>query len=601
MTRSALIVLGVLLIGTWTADTRADPNAERALKTANGLLERGLATEAIPEYRAALEGLESTGSLDEARYGLALSLFRTGAYADALETLDEIVGGAGFAYTADSASLRAHALHRTGRHADAAQAFARFTDEHPNHAGWVSAAALAVECTHRAGDHRAVNRLARRYEERLKGTPAGRRSAFFSAVSHSIRGLHDEAAEGFETLALGAWGDPITEQSTLRLAQSLEQLKRPTDAKQAYERATEAVSDPVRMDAIIGLASMLREDGKAEQALRMLNDLRKGSPGHRPERVSLELGLTELGLGRPDAASALFDEIKKDPALLDDAAYWTSQAESAAGKPALAAQRLERSIEVFPQSPLRPRMMYDLGVALQQAGEGEDARDAFVSFRGAYDRHALVPDALHAEAALLLNAGELEEAADRAQEMLRSHGDHPKAGETAFILAESSYRNGRTDRAAVGFAALLDRLGSMPEADTDLTKRTRYRLGMSLHAEDRDAEAEPHLRAVTAGQDTEARFLPALAALGNAAFDAGRVGGRDRCSRRLPRRHRERRAADRRRARGRHDAGRPRLRPAGAARRRADRVRPALGRGRHARDARPVRVGPVPRRDGPRG
>jgi len=45
-------------------------------------------------------------------------------------------------------------------------------------------------------------------------------------------------------------------------------------------------------------------------------------------------------------------------------------------------------------------MMYDLGVALEQAGEGERARAAFVSFREACPGHPMVPDALHAEAAL---------------------------------------------------------------------------------------------------------------------------------------------------------------------------------------------------------
>ena len=58
MTRGATLVLALLTIGSWTANIHADPNAERALKTANGLLERGLAAEAIPEYRGALAGLD---------------------------------------------------------------------------------------------------------------------------------------------------------------------------------------------------------------------------------------------------------------------------------------------------------------------------------------------------------------------------------------------------------------------------------------------------------------------------------------------------------------------------------------------------------------
>jgi TolA-binding protein len=524
MMRGATIVVGLLLIGSCAMPAEADPNARRALKTANGLLERGLAAEAIPEYRAAIDGLERRDALNEARYGLALSLFRTGAHDATLEALGQIDEESPFDFSADAALLRAHALHRTGRYEDAADAFVLFTEAVPDHGGWASAAALAVECASRAGDHRQAVRLVRRFEDRLGDSDAGRRAVFFAAVSQSARGRHADAATSFERLARGDAADPLTDQAMLRLARSLERLGRRGEALRRYESASRSASVGVRRDAVIGLASMLREGGEAERAGEMLAALRKEAPDHRPERVSLELGLTELDLGRPDTASALFDRIEKTTALLDDAAYWRARAESESGEHRLAARRLARAIESFPESPLRPRMLYDLGVALDQAGEDGAARDAFVSFREAYPEHALAPEALHAEATLLLDAGDLDGAADRAAAMLGAHADHPRALETAFVLGEAEYRRGRTGRAAEVFAGLLVLAESSPDRDPGLVARTRYRLGMSLHAEGRDEEATPHLRAVIDGEGTEARFAPALGALGDAAFAAGDWG-----------------------------------------------------------------------------
>ena len=93
-----------------------------------------------------------------------------------------------------------------------------------------------------------------------------------------------------------------------------------------------------------------------------------------------------------------FDTIQKETALLDDAAYWRARAVSATGDHADAARALARSIEAFGESPLRPRMMYDLGAAFNEMNENAEARTAFVAFREAYPEHRLAPDALHAEA-----------------------------------------------------------------------------------------------------------------------------------------------------------------------------------------------------------
>ena len=193
MLRSALSVfVFCALLGP--AAVHADPASDRALRTANGLLERGLAAEAITEYRAALGGLDDSGDIDQALYGLAVAQFRVGAYGDSLESLGSISDMERFEFAADAELLGAHAMHRLGRYLRAAIGFESFIENHPRHGAMSRAAGLAVECAHRGGDHAAAIRLAEEYGSELEGTNAGRRILFFAAISYSAVHQYEEAA-----------------------------------------------------------------------------------------------------------------------------------------------------------------------------------------------------------------------------------------------------------------------------------------------------------------------------------------------------------------------------------------------------------------------
>src|SRR5690606_2331910 len=72
------------------ATSTDDAGADRARRTAHGLLQRGMVKEAIEEYRTALRLAPKHELADEARYGLAMALVRSNEHRAAVEVLAEL-------------------------------------------------------------------------------------------------------------------------------------------------------------------------------------------------------------------------------------------------------------------------------------------------------------------------------------------------------------------------------------------------------------------------------------------------------------------------------------------------------------------------------
>ncbi|MEM7518385.1 MAG: tetratricopeptide repeat protein, partial [Planctomycetota bacterium] len=157
------------------------------LRTANGLLNRGLHELAAEEYQSALDHLEDDARIAEARYGLAVCSFRLNELERTLEQLDAIPEIPEFAFVADAQALRGHALFGLQRWGDAADAFEALAREHSGHGSAAQGLAIAVEARNREGDHRAAVRSGRRfdalYERSGEHADISRRMRFFKADS----------------------------------------------------------------------------------------------------------------------------------------------------------------------------------------------------------------------------------------------------------------------------------------------------------------------------------------------------------------------------------------------------------------------------------
>ncbi len=496
-------------------------DGDRSLRTANGLLQRGLHAEAASEYAQALRSLDDASARDQARYGLAVARYNLGEDAQAIRALNDLETGPRFKFRADADVLRTHLYFRQKDFARAAEA-ASAALRHRDHAGWAGSASLLIESLHRAGRHGDAVRTYPNLADRLvANTDSARRAAYFAGLSQSAvakrEAEHARAAEWFGKAVPRRGRDDLSDLALLQQAASLRSAGDTNASISTYERAI-STGERTKPDAMFQLASIYRADGRSGEAANLLRALADQSPRHQPARAQYELGLALLDIDEPNEAARAFDRAARhgDRALADDIAYWRSKADLRRGRFEDAAERLGQAIERFNDSDLVAEMRYDRAVALQRAGDEDDALQQFVWFIDAHPDHPMKPDALYACASLALETDRLDVVEQAREAFQQEYRVHPLAGQVEFVHAEAAYRASDFETAALGFQSLLD------AEDKRLAQQARYRLGMSLHVLGRVADARQHLAAVTDGRRTPEDFVPALFALGEIEFTADR-------------------------------------------------------------------------------
>lgn len=493
---------------------------DRSLRTAHGLLGRGLHAQAIPEYQDALAAITDPEQRLEALYGLGVALARTGQPEPALEALQEVSAATGARYAADASALCVELLAAGGKFAAAADTAERFFAEHPEHQANAALAAIAIESRQRAGQPRQAIRLFDQQADRLRRVPSvGQRAALYAGVAAGSLGEHDRATAIFRELAQTAVDPSIAEQARLRLGTELFSQRLYPPAVEALRAASKAATPLTQNHADMSLGMALRLAGEPAESVGVLRQIRERAPQFEPARIMFELGVAQLEAG--DAAESrrsLEQAIQRTDAETTprseqpskrstSARYWLARAELADGATAAGVDRLAKLL-ASSSGAVPAEARFELAAGLEELGARAEAIEAYGLFRREHPRHAAAPNALYAESALSLDVGDLDRARELAVEFVDRHSDSAMVPAASFIAGESLYRDGVHAEATEWFnSAVSDAL------DPELRARSGYRLGMSLHQMGEDDSAEPHL--LSAAEN--GRFPPALKALGDIA------------------------------------------------------------------------------------
>ncbi|MBI5865770.1 MAG: tetratricopeptide repeat protein, partial [Planctomycetes bacterium] len=149
--------LGLLLsmLMAWTApiaraqSPTTDDDDLRGYHTANGLLSRGLNDLAADEYRRFLDAHPTHEKAPTARYGLAVSLFRSQKYAPALEEIGRIDAAAAFPFATESLALAGQCQLALQQWEQAAKRFESLLRRFPEHDLADDATGLLAEALYR--------------------------------------------------------------------------------------------------------------------------------------------------------------------------------------------------------------------------------------------------------------------------------------------------------------------------------------------------------------------------------------------------------------------------------------------------------------------
>lgn len=516
----SMVAVIVGLVSAATPTTRAtDDQAQRALMTAHGLLERGLHELAAAEYESYLQ-LEPDGDdAATARYGLAVCRFHLEQWAGTVEALDGVPRDASFAFAGDALLIGGHALLRQGDAAGAAERFEELLKNVPNHASAGEAAAVRVEALQRAGDAVGASKAFEDLEGRWANEPLLPRAAFFAGQADLSRGDLPKAAHRFAQCA--ERGDPaLAARATLMQGRCLEGAGDRAGALRAFGAARDALRDDVALqrEAMVGQARLLYADGKLDAAAEALDASLNGEPS---DELAAHAGLlrarVHLDQGQPAQASKLLAPlIQSGPeAMRDDATFWAAKCALRADKPDVAAALLAQGVKGFADSELAAEMQYDLGIALTRANQTEAAEQALAGFVRAHAQHALAVDAFSTLASLQHNRGAYQESLESCDLAIRQLRDGDRLLMLQLLRAESLLMLGQHDAAAQAFAEVRS-----ASKDPATTQRAAFRGAQALARSGAFAEARPLFTSVLNGKNTQPEFVAAAFELGDGLFDA---------------------------------------------------------------------------------
>ena len=495
----------------------ADDASLRGLRSANGLLNRGLYDLAVAEYRAFLAEHAEHAEVPVARYGLGVCLYRLERFDECVTALAPLRDRTDLAYPAEVLTILGQCYLAQGDHAGAIAMFDRVVEQHGNHDLADDAAVGAAEAAYLSGAHEDAASRCRRAASRWSKSPLQERVEFFWGASAMASGDTDTAVKRFEKLLADYGEGPFAPQAEFFLAQCLHRKGLWEQARKLYDRVVRRADENLIPDAELGLGVLAFQEGRATEARDRLGRFIQTHPESSlapTARFNLGLALFQL-----DEHEAALSELQRSEEGLaggeysDDVAYWMAKCRLRGGQAAEAAERLGAAIEAFPKSELMPQMLFDRAVALLRVDQLGAALVSLDTFVRQFDGHELTAEALHLLTATEHAQGHYDKSDAYGSAFLERFGKHDSAPSVAFIACENALLIGRDEDAVKAYRRFLKRYPEDPQA-----LKATYRLGSVLYRLQRHADAEPLLQAVVKAPEAREAFRSAWLALGDIHF-----------------------------------------------------------------------------------
>ncbi len=513
----ALVLASLVNVVILGAEPKAGEThaSTQSLLAGNGLLAREMYEPAVAEYRTYLSKHGEHEKAAEARYGLAVCLFRLGRFEEALKELESLQAAPGFAYAAEVAAIEGQCLLALGRFAEAAEAFDGLLRRFADHLLAGDAAVGAVEALYRAGKY---DESSARCRDLLSKNPTDaqrERAEFFWAISDLARGQVEAATERLANFTKAFPTSAFSEQAMLCLAQGYQRIDKPDKAIRQYRTMLKRPGGALTAEASFGLCALLNQTGKHEEASAVLDEFGEAlSSSTLASKAMMLRAKVRFAQGDYDRAFEAFQKAgEMDGDAAGEVAFWSAKCDLRRGAFAAAANRLDSAIKRFTGHSLIAEMSFDLAVALHRNGETNKAVEALETFVSSFGDHALAPEAYQLLAMTEHQKGNYEKSSKHAKMLLSGHPESVGSAIAAFLVAENAFLAGDFAKAVEGYRELIAWFPSSAELD-----KARFRLGTALYRLNRFDEAKAVLEQVEALAGRDELFRSALLILGDIDF-----------------------------------------------------------------------------------
>ena len=510
---AALVCATLGLVHQTSVASESDP-ALRDYASATGLLNRGLNELAAQEYRKFLAAHAKHEKASLARYGLGVALFRLQKFEEAGQELKPLEQVEKFQFAAEVNLIRGQSLLALKKPAEAAAAFARVVNDHPDHAKAAEASALLVESLYREGKYKEAMEAFAKSQSRWPDHALRLRIEYFNGLAAMEVEDFAGAAKSLEFVAKGDTKKEFGEQTGVLLAQALHRSGQTDRALKQYESAIKNSEGDALAEALYGLATLHLAKQDAKNAAKYFDQLLEKFPDHRlAANAQLHRARLSFDAGDFDSALALFEKAVAGGSSTEQTSYWIAKCHMRKSAYAAAVAALQDALAKHPQSQWRAEMTYDLALARMRTNDLNGSADALKDFAAHHAAHALAADATYLHALVEHRRGNYDACRKSSDELAARYPDHFNVASAIFMSAECALLTDDLESSAKGFRAFIDRFPNHEQSSD-----AKYRMGLAYYRLNRLEEAQSPLAEVANGRKTPDVFRPSLLMLGEIAF-----------------------------------------------------------------------------------
>lgn len=493
-----------------------EPGSDR-FYSANALYNRKLYMVAVKEYEDFLKEFPKHSKVEQAKYGLALSLYAVSRYKEAEPVVVGLIERAKVGDPMHLSLLLGQCRLRTGKFAEAVKTFESVAsgtvDKHKP-----AAMAGLAETMFAQGKWEEVAKWAGNLKKLDPDGPFTARALYQQAYAHQQMRQYEPAVEILNGLSQTATNDvAFAGQVVFLLGECFREMGRFADAASRYAEAAKTASGELAPELQFRLGVALLEQGRHDDAVLALNKALQMDPAPSlADKIKLHIGRTHVE--RRDfqtGIQSLAPLAKKQErnTVTAEAVLWLSRAYARQGKVDDATKVLNDAVPLYKDNPLQADLHFDLANLQMQEGRYEEAAKTFENMARAFPDWPQKSDLVRLHGICLHHLKKYDESLKKAEEFLSRFPNDKQAGEVLFLKAENLFLMNRLDDAGKVYSEVTSSAAGGANAAA-----ATFRLAMAHYKTNNFAKAVEIAEPLTKRTYREELFAPLFFVLGDASF-----------------------------------------------------------------------------------
>jgi TolA-binding protein len=478
-----------------TGSLAADP-AEGALDklyNGNSLYNMKLFSASADEYRKFLGAYPTHAKADEARYGLALSLYGSGNLGEAEPVLKQLFASGSFGDKQQLLVLMGECVLKLRGPAEAEKIFSDPAAMQGTNTYFRNMALVYLsESLFRQSKWKETAEAADRALKLLPKDELGMRVGYQGAYARYKLKEMDAAAAGLQALGPAVTNTPMEVPVAFLLGESLREGDKLAPAEAAYFHASTKAKDSMLEESLFRLGFVRFKLGKFDDALTPLQQCLANSPSNRMQEANLYLGRTRLerkdygGADGPLRIVSLSNSV-----FAAEATLWLSRNFARQNRMDEALKVLTESLPRFGGDPLLADLLFDQAGLFMGQQKYVEASGAFGRIEGERRSWSRLDDTLRLHALCTHRTKDYGTSISLCNQFFAATTNHSMASDVLFVKAESQYL---LNPAAPDEALKLykDFLAQFPKAPRN-ADAVALRVGQILHFKGDWKESLQHL------------------------------------------------------------------------------------------------------------